>query len=270
VKLIIFWDIYGRVGRKAFAKEVEKIREIYTPDFVIANIENITSGRGPVSEHARYIEDFWVDLMTLGDHAFDNMPNFGEYLSNDNGKVIRPANFLEHPQYPFLGRGYQIIEKDGKRLLVIQLLGEVFMSHRVQNPFHCVDQLLTEIPAESYDACIVEFHKEATAEFYGLMHHLKGRAWLVYGTHTHVQTSDAMIYDDYTGWICDIGMNGPLDGVIGADYASVEKRFLSGMQKGKIEQHLGKRYQVHGVYVELDDVSWACLQIEAFRRLGSI
>lgn len=270
MKILIFGDIYGRIWRKAFEKEFSILKDTYAPDFTIANIENITSGRGPIAQHAKFIEDCWVDLMTLWDHSFDNMPNIKEYFSLNNGKIIRPANFYESTNFSLPGNGFQVIKSNGKRLLVIQLLWEVFISHKVENPFIIVERMLASIPENSYDACIVEFHRETTAELYGMAHHLSWKVWLVYGTHTHVQTNDAHILWEYTGVLTDVGMNGPANSVIWADFLSVKPRFLTGIQKWKIEQSLDAEYVIGALYCEIDDKTGACLHIENIFKRGKL
>lgn len=262
MRVLIYGDIYGRVWRKAFEKEYAAMCKKYAPDFTIANIENITSGRWPVSEHAEFINDLWVDLMTGGDHIFDNVPNINTYLEKDDSNLIRPANFYMTQEYPLAGNGYKIIEKNGKRLLLIQLLWEVFMNHKVENPFSYIESLLQTIPEESYDACIVEFHRETTAELYGMARLLEGKSALVYGTHTHIQTNDAHILPWGTWVQADVGMNGPFYSVIGAEFDSVKKRFLSGISRGKIEQALKGPYVINALIVDIDPSSGLCTHIE--------
>lgn len=257
MKILVFGDIYGRVGRKAFVQEFGKIKQQYQADFCIVNIENITSGRWPVTEHAELIESLGVDIMTTGDHAYDNAPNINEYFQKDHSLLIRPANFYTDTP----GTGYKIIEKNGKRVLVMQLLGEVFMSHKVVNPFQAIDTLLSEIPKESYDISILDFHRETTAEMYGMAYHVDGRIGGIYGTHTHIQTNDAHVLEKGTGMITDVGMNGPFHSVIGADFNSVKKRFLSGIQRGKIEQKLGKEFIINAAVFDIDDEN-RCRSVE--------
>ncbi len=270
MKVLIFGDIYGRLWRKALSQEFEKLRLKYEADFTIANIENSTGGRGPITEHAQEISDLWVDVMTGGDHIFDNAPNIYSYFKKENCNLIRPANFYESPGNIPKGTGSIIVEKNGKRLLVLQLLGEVFMSHKVSHPFLKVAQLLEEIPRDSYDACIVDFHRETTAELYGMGYFLDGKVSVVYGTHTHIQTNDAHILKKGTWIITDVGMNGPYDSVIGACYSSVEKRFLTGIQRGKIEQQLTGPYIISALFVEIDDSTGLCTQIENISYTGNI
>jgi len=251
-------------------KEYEKIKKQYEADFTIVNIENITSGRGPVSEHAELIESVWVDLMTSWDHVYDNSPNILAYLNREDAKLIRPANFYESETYPPAWKGYKIIEKNGKRLLVIQLLWESFIAHRVENPFLKAEELLDMIPKEDYDTCIVEFHRETTAELYGMAHFLEWKVGLVYGTHTHIQTNDAHILPAGTGLIADIWMNGPFYSVIWAEFESVKKRFLSWISKWKIEQQLRWPYLINALFVETDDATGLSKHIENISYTGNL
>ncbi|MFK7780428.1 MAG: TIGR00282 family metallophosphoesterase [Candidatus Gracilibacteria bacterium] len=267
MKILIFGDVYGRIGRAAIKKELPLLKEKYKPDFVIANVDNITSRRGPIEKHILEMENIGIDIMTGGDHIFDNVDRIEKYLDSEDSKLIRPANFYELEKYPLSGKGYKIFEKKGKKILVIHLLGEVFMNHRVINPFIKVDEILETTKDENIDGIIVDFHKEATAEGYGLGFHLDGRVSFLYGTHTHIQTNDELILPKGTGLISDVGMNGPLFSVIGADYKSVEKRFLTGISKGKIKQSLDKEYVVNGAIVEIDEEK-KCSNIEKIRIRG--
>lgn len=263
MKVLIFGDIYGRLWRKAFIKEFEKIKGKYKPDASIVNIENITSGRWPATIHAQMIHNMWVDLMTWWDHSFDNMPDIATYFAKQDCKLIRPANFVVSDQYPLPWDGFRILKtRSWKKLLVIQLLWEVFMNHKVENPFHKVTEILDSILQDDYDACVVEFHRETTAELYGMANFLDSRVSLVYGTHTHIQTNDAHILNWGTWIITDIWMNGPFESVIWATFESVEKRFLSWISRGKIIQQLKWKYIINALFVDIDDSTWRCLEIE--------
>jgi metallophosphoesterase (TIGR00282 family) len=246
------------------------MKDKYAPDFTVVNIENITSWRGPASIHAELIDSLWVDIMTGWDHIFDNMPDIGRYFSKDTCKLIRPANFRESEHFTLPWDGYRIIEKEGKRLLVIQLLGEVFMNHKVDNPFIKIEQILWEIPKESYDALILEFHRETTAELYWMANFLDGQVSAVYGTHTHIQTNDAHILSWGTGILTDVGMNGPFESVIGAEFSSVKKRFLTWIQRGKIEQKLKGKYIINALLIETDDTTKLCSNIENISFTGTL
>ncbi len=263
MKVLIFWDIYGRMGRKVLASELPKLKEKYSPDFTIVNIENCTSGRWPIMEHAYEIEKLGVDIMTSWDHIYDQKDKIEWYLSQEKSILIRPANFQLHPWN--IWKWYTIIQKWDMKLLVIQLIGEVFMNHKVDNPFLKLQNILDAIPRESYDACIVDFHRETTAEIYGLWKYFDSKISLLYGTHTHIQTADAHIMKWGTGIIADVWMNGPHDGVIGASPESVFPRFFSGIQRWKIEQEIHGASVISALYTEIDMHTWTCLHIEPIR-----
>lgn len=271
MKILVFWDIYGRVWRKALAKEIGNILDRYKPDFCIANLENCTSGRGPVEKHIHELDALWIDFFSWGDHLFDNLKNIETYLNSRDSKILRPANYYLQNYYDIPGKWYTILEKNGKKLLFIHLIGEVFMSHHVYSPFLKIDEILQELKDTwlDYDASIIDFHVEASAEFYGLAHFLDGRVSALFGTHTHVQTNDDMVLPGKTAIISDVGMNGPLYWVIGADFGSVRKRFLTGISKGLISQNLEKQYLISWAVFEIWDDGKA-LSIEKIRIEGSL
>ncbi|QFR39452.1 YmdB family metallophosphoesterase [Candidatus Gracilibacteria bacterium 28_42_T64] len=263
MKVLVFGDVYGRVGRGGIKKELPGLIKKHKPDFIIANIENITSGRGPIEKHVLEIEDLGVDVMTGGDHFLDNLQSIYDYLEKTDSKLIRPANFYEQSYYKIPGKGYKIVEKNGKKLLVIHLIANTFMKFDVYNPFLKVQEILKSLENEKFDGIFIDFHKETTSEGYGMAYLLDGKASFVFGTHTHIQTNDELILPQGTGLISDVGMNGPLYSVIGADFESVKKRFLTGLG-GKIEQNLGNDYVVNGVCVEIGDHG-KCETIEKIR-----
>lgn len=253
VKILAFWDIYGRIGRNAFKKELVSLKAKYSPDFIIANIDNISSGRWPIEKHIHEMLDVWVDIMTWGDHIFDNMTKIADYLNQEDSKLLRPANIYESDFYQIPWVWYKIFHKDGKRLLMIHLMWQVFMKYNVYNPFLKLDEILKNQDLQDIDAIVVDFHKETTAEWYGMWHIFDGKISLVFWTHTHIQTNDDIILPKGTSLISDIGTSWPLQSIIGADLQSVRKMFLSGVTKWKIEQSLDNEYVVNGIYVEIWD-----------------
>ncbi len=265
MKVLIFWDVYGRIWRAALKKEFPGLKEKFNPDFVIANVENCTSGRWPIEKHILELESLWIDVMTGWDHVFDNLWKIQDYLEADNSKLIRPANFREYDwKYNFPWKGYTIVEKDWKKLLVIHVLWEIFMNNRVDNPLLKAKQIIEETKNIWVDAVVIDFHKETTAEWYWLAHFLDGEASFVYWTHTHVQTNDELILPNWTWILSDVWMNWALYSVIWAEYSSVEKRFLTWFNKWKIEQSLDKNYVVSWVVVEIWDDN-KCIGIEKIR-----
>ena len=268
MKILAFWDLFGRIWRKWFQKELPKLKEKYNPDFIIVNVENIASWRWPISKLVVEMEELWVDVMTGWDHIYDNHKDIMPFLEKDDCSLLRPANFYESDLFTTPGKWYKIVEKNGKKLLVIHLIWEVFTKFNIYNPFLKVDEILKEVSGEKFDAVVVDFHKEVSSEGYWMGMFLDGRISLLFGTHTHVQSNDEMILQKWTWFISDAWMTGPLYSVIWADYGSVEKRFLSWILKWKIDQDLWKDYVVSWVFAEIND--YKCSQIEKIRIRGKL
>lgn len=251
MKILIFWDLYWRIWRRGLAKELPILKHKYSPDFIIVNWENMTSGRWPIESHILEVKKMWVDVITWWDHIFDNQKNITPYLDSEDSILIRPANFYESGFYEIPWKWYKIVEKKWKKLLVIHLLAETFMNFSVYNPFLKVDELLKELWEDNFDWIIVDFHKETSSEWYWMVNFLDGRVSAIYWTHTHVQTNDEMIFPSWTWFISDVWMNWPLKSIIWADYCSVKKRFLTWIGKWKIEQSLDDNYLISWLFLEV-------------------
>lgn len=263
MKLLIFWDIYWRIWRNAFLKEFSALKEKYSPDFSIACVDNISSGRWPIEKHVKMLENVWVDLMTSWDHIFDNTKKITEYLSVENPKLIRPANYYETEFLDIPGVGYRILEKNWKKICVVHLLASNTMRDSVYNPFLKLKEIVSQIDEKM--PIVVDFHKEFSADIYWMWFSFDGEISFVYGTHTHLQTNDEMILDNWTWMIWDVWMSWSQFSVIWATLESVQKRFFSWINKWKIEQSLDKRYVLNWVYIEIDDENFKTKKIEKIR-----
>ncbi len=269
MKILIFWDICWRVWRQALEKEIEGLKRKYNPDFIVASVDNITSGRWAIEKHILEMEKLWIDVATWWDHIFDNEKFIEDYLEKDNWILIRPINFYESEHYRIPWRGYKIVEKNWKKLLVIQLMWEVFMKYNVHNPFIKIEEILNQFKEEKIDAIIIDFHKEATAEGYWMLSFLDWKIGFLYGTHTHVQTNDEIISENGTWFLSDVGMIWALNSVIGADFSSVRKRFLTWIMKWKIKQKLDWEYLLNSVVVDINEEG-KCENIEKIKIKGSL
>lgn len=211
-------DIIGRPGRQALKAILPGLRQELAIDYVIANGENTAGGFGITSDTAYELLDNGVDLLTSGNHIWDQkeiIPYMDEGLP-----LIRPANYPNAP-----GRGYLIY--DG--IMVLNLMGRVFMP-ALDCPFRTADAVLNEVAeSENPKVIIVDFHAEATSEKQGLGWYLDGRVSAVLGTHTHVGTVDAKILPKGTAYLSDVGMTGPVNSVIGSNVGDVLERFLTGL-----------------------------------------
>lgn len=269
MKILAFWDIYGRVGRTWFLREIKNLQKKYTPDFTIANVDNISSWRWPMAKHVLELEQVWVDVMCSWDHFFDNQKHLVEYLAKKDGKLIRPANFYDIPEMKIPWNGYKIVEKNWKKLSVIHLVWQVFMRFDVYNPFLKLEEILKNPEIADSDAVVVDFHRETTSEIWGLWIYFDGKISAVYGTHTHVQTNDDTILKKWTGFITDVWMNGPRNSIIWADSDVLKARFFTWINH-KVVQSLDREYIVQWIFLEIDDTTKKTLHIEKIQILWTL
>ena len=238
----------GRSGRDAIASGLAPLRERLGAEFVVVNGENATSGLGLSVPHAKALLDAGADCLTLGDHAFDQKDMMSGIASEP--RIIRPVNFAK--ACPGVGSRVFTTAK-GRKVLVAQVLGQVFMKRPFDDPFGAVDQLLRAHPlGRGIDAAVVDVHAEATSEKMALGHWCDGRASLVVGSHTHVPTADAQVLPGGTGYQTDAGMCGDYDSVIGMQKGEPLRRFVTGMAKERFTPAKGKA-SLCGILVETDD-----------------
>jgi metallophosphoesterase (TIGR00282 family) len=224
LKLLFIGDIVGRPGRDLVMERVPRLRTELGLDFVIANAENVAAGAGITGKLAKSILESGVDAITLGDHVWDQRGWETEIIEMD--RVCRPANLPKSNP----GWDHVIIEKRGFRVAVFTVLGRTFMGLKADCPFLCADRMIEQLKAQA-DAIVVEIHAEATSEKIALGWYLDGRVTAVLGTHTHVPTADARVLPKGTAFMCDVGMTGPYESVLGREVAPVVSRFIDGMPK---------------------------------------
>lgn len=263
MKILFLGDVMGRAGRQAVSERLPKMRADWGLDFVVVNGENATSGMGLSGAHARVLLEAGADVITLGDHAFDqkDMLQFCEA----EPRIIRPLNFSKAAP----GKGARLFQaKGGRKVLVAQILGQVFMKRPFDDPFSAIEPVLKAHPLGGQaQAIIVDVHCEATSEKMAMGHWCDGRASLVVGTHTHVPTADAMIMPQGTGYLTDAGMCGDYHSVIGMQRDEPLRRFITGMPKGRFTPALGAA-TLSGVYVETDDKTGRTTRIEMVQQGG--
>jgi len=226
IKLLFIGDIVGKPGREIVVSKVPALRQELGLDFVIANGENSAAGSGITGSIARTLLASGVDAITLGDHVWDQKGWEADIAVLD--RVCRPANLpVACP-----GRTHVILEKQGFRLAIFTVLGRNFVGMKGECPFLEADrQLAATVGAGKADAALCEIHAEATSEKQAMGWYLDGRAVAVLGTHTHVPTADASTLRKGTAFMCDVGMTGPYESVLGREIEPVLGRFLDGMPR---------------------------------------
>lgn len=265
MRILFLGDVMGRSGRSAISTRLPELREQLRLDFVIVNGENATAGMGLSADHAKLILDAGADCITLGDHAFDQKDMLS-YIGKEN-RILRPINYSK--QAP--GQGARLFDAPGgRKVLVAQVLGQVFMKRPFADPFSAIDEELRKVPLKGRaDAIIVDVHAEATSEKMALGHWMDGRASLVTGTHTHVPTADAQILPKGTAYQSDAGMCGVYNSVIGMDKEEPLQRFITGMRKARFSPAEGEA-TLCGTYVETDNMTGLATKVVALRTGGSL
>lgn len=265
MKLLFLGDVVGRSGRAAIAARLPALRAEWGLDFVVVNGENATGGAGITPEHAKALLAAGADCLTLGDHAFDQKDMLS-YIETDQ-RILRPINYAKTAP----GRGAKLFEaKGGRKVLVAQVLGQVFMKRPFDDPFSAIDGILRSHPLGGLaQAIIVDVHAEATSEKMGMGHWCDGRASMVVGTHTHVPTADAQIMAGGTGYLTDAGMCGDYNSVIGMEKLEPMRRFVTGMGKERFTPAEGEA-TLSGFYVETDDRSGLAVKARMIRVGGRL
>lgn len=221
MRILTLGDVVGTSTIHFLQKELWNFRKRENIDFVLANGENATEIRGLSASDAQALLDTGVDLLTLGDHTY-RIRDLSPFLEDSNS-IIRPANFPA--QAP--GHGYTVCRVGGWRLLCINILGRVFLD-AYENPFDTVDRILAREKG-NYDLAVMDIHAEATSEKLALAYYFDGRIQVMFGTHTHVQTADGRILPNGSGYITDLGMCGPENGILGTDAGAVLQKFQTMM-----------------------------------------
>ena len=265
MRILFLGDVMGRAGRSAVAERLPGLRRDWGLDFVVVNGENASSGMGLTPDHANGLFAAGADCVTLGDHAFDQKAMIGHIDSEP--RLIRAINFSKVAP----GQGARVfVTGDGRKVLVAQVMGQVFMKRPFDDPFSAIEPVLRAHPlGGAIQAAVIDVHAEATSEKMALGHWCDGRASLVVGTHTHVPTGDAMILNAGTAYQTDAGMCGDYDSVIGMQKDEPLRRFITGMAKERFEPAMGAA-TLSGVFVETDDRTGRALRVVMVRQGGRL
>lgn len=255
--ILVFGDVFGKIGRRAIATALPAMRERYAPTFVLANGENLAHGSGVTEGTVGELLAAGVDALTGGNHTLDKKE--GAELLHDvaTWKTLRPANILGDAP----GTGAHVFEKDGKRLLVISLMARAFFKDTYANPFTMLDDILATHKNDTLHGILVDLHSEASAEAVAFGHHAAGKVSAVVGTHTHVGTVDARILHNATAYVTDIGMVGAVDSVIGATKEPIVESYVM-ETKPKISPVETGLAHVSAVLITIDETTGRATDIK--------
>ncbi|MEL6436027.1 MAG: TIGR00282 family metallophosphoesterase [Pseudomonadota bacterium] len=246
--ILFLGDMVGRTGRTAVFERLPGLVADQAIDFVVVNGENAAGGFGVTEAILQETLDAGADVMTTGNHVWDQREALT--FADRHDRFLRPANFPSGTP----GLGSNIYEaRNGARVFVTNIMGRLFMHPDLDDPFACAEAVLGETQlGRDYDAAIVDFHAEATAEKICFGHFLDGRVSLVVGTHTHIPTGDHHIMDGGTAYMTDAGMCGDYDSSIGMDKEEPLNRFVTKVPRGRFEAADGPA-TVCGVCIKTSD-----------------
>jgi len=260
IRLLFLGDIVGEPGRKAVTQAVPVFLKERGVDFVIVNGENAAGGRGITGKIAIDLLRSGVAVITTGDHVWDQKETAG-YISTEP-RLLRPINYPEHAP----GQGSVVLDTSKGKIAVMNVQCRTFMQPALDNPFQVaaaeVERLRQETPV-----IFVDVHGETTSEKIAMGRFLDGRVSAVVGTHTHVQTADEQVLPEGTAFLCDAGMCGPSDSILGREPGPIIQRFTDCMPVS----FPVARGPVHicGALIEIDAVSGKAESIQRLRELIS-
>ena len=254
MRILMIGDVVGNPGRGVLKRELKRLKAEKGAVAAIVNAENCAAGSGITAALAKEIFEGGADAITLGDHTWGQKEFAGQIAGID--RLVRPANYA--PECP--GRGWALITGPTFRLAVVNVQGRVFMNP-ADCPFKAMDHVLAEIPKDV--PVFVDFHAEATSEKITMGYYLDGRVTAVVGTHTHVQTSDALVLPKGTAYLTDLGMTGPYVSSIGRDLKPVTRKFITGMPS-RFEVAEGPCV-LEGALIDFDPETKKAISIEPFR-----
>jgi 2',3'-cyclic-nucleotide 2'-phosphodiesterase len=256
LRLLFLGDIIGEPGRKAVIETVPRLKRELEVDFVVVNGENAAAGRGITGRITIDLLRAGVAVITTGDHIWDQKEVI-PYIQTEP-RLLRPINYP--PGTP--GRGSIVLETVKGKVAVINVQGRTFMQPSLDNPFHVIEEEVRRIREETR-VIFVDAHAETTSEKIALGRFLDGKVSAVAGTHTHVQTADEQIFPGGTAFICDAGMCGPTESVLGREIQPIIQRFITCMPinfpvaKGQV--------RIHGILVDIDPTTG---NARAIRRIA--
>lgn len=263
MKLLYIGDVMGEMGIRTVEELLPQIVSAETIDFVVAQAENVTEGKGMSTADYTRLRAAGVHAFTGGNHT-PARPDVYPLLEDPAAPVIGPMNMQECP-----GPGYKIVAQGRVRVLIVSLLGSIVGKQSatlVENPLQAIDTMLTLVPRGSYDVSVVNLHGDFSSEKIILPHYVDGRISVVVGDHWHVPTADAEVLPHRTARITDVGMCGSLDSSLGVTFDSVITRWRDGKQTRNVLETTG-RTQFCAVLVDIDELTGEARTIRQIRQV---
>jgi len=259
LRILFLGDIVGEPGRNAVIARLPELKEKHVLDFVIVNGENAAGGRGITGKITIDLLRAGVSVVTSGDHIWDQKEIVA--FLNLEPRLLRPVNYPNGAP----GTGSIVLETAKGKIGVINIQARTFMQPILENPFHAVEAAVAKMRDETANI-IVDAHGETTSEKIALGRFLDGKVSAVIGTHTHVQTADEQIFPGGTAFLCDAGMCGPVNSILGRTIEPIMNRFISNLP-GSFPVAAGE-VRLRGALIEIDETTGRALRITRVDEAG--
>jgi metallophosphoesterase (TIGR00282 family) len=263
MKILYIGDIMGEMGIKSIEKFLPEIVKTNKVDFVVAQAENVTDGKGISLLDYLKLKKIGIDAFTGGNWSLSKETIIPS-LNNPEEPIVRPANYPSGTE----GLGYKLITKNNKKILIISLLGQIVgrdSKRPMDNPLITADNIIEKYEAEN-PIIVVNFHGDFSSEKKVIGYYLDGRASLVVGDHWHIPTADAMVLPKGTAHITDVGMCGSLDSSLGVKLESIINRWKENTQTMNILEDSG-RIQFNAVLADIDEKTHKATNIEQIQKI---
>src|SRR5213595_2156800 len=257
--VLFLGDIVGTPGRNAVITRLPELKEKHALDFIIVNGENAAGGRGITGKITIELLRAGVSVLTTGDHVWDQK-DILSFLDLEP-RLLRPLNYPDGAP----GSGSIVLETGKGKVGVVNVQGRTFMQPILENPFHAVETAATKIREQTANI-IVDAHGETTSEKIALGRFLDGKVSAVIGTHTHVQTADEQIFPGGTAFLCDAGMCGPVNSILGRAIEPIMNRFVSNLP-ASFPVAAGE-VRLRGALIEIDETTGRALRITRVDKAG--
>lgn len=256
MKILAIGDVTSQGGLLHLEKNLWAVRDKYGIDFCVVNGENASFITGISKEGAENLLRSGADAITGGNHTMQNHAAQG--MLDDEDAVIRPLNYGGSAP----GRGYAVISCGGRRVLVMNVMGNVHIEPQLDSPYSYIESVL-DLERGRYDVAVLDIHAEATGEKLAIAHNFDGRINVIFGTHTHVPTADCSILPGGTGYVTDLGMCGESGGILGMEISSVIYKMKTKLP-GKFKCAEGKPV-ADGVIFSIDDATGKATEVKRIR-----
>lgn len=259
--ILVFGDLVAGAGLRAIQEALPLLRERLHPDLVIANLENLSNGKGITSDLASRAFEMGIDVATTGDHAWDERAGIPFY-DKESARLLRPANFP--PGVP--GKGWTTVTRGSVTIAILNLIGRVFFRAHYDDPFRAAEAWLATFAPTPPRITLVDVHAEATSEKRALGFFLDGKVTAVWGTHTHVPTADEQLLPQGTAYLTDVGMTGALQSIIGVQTAPIVNGFRTQMSPGMNPEE-SRPWEVNALVLDVDETTGKARSIRRIREI---